>query len=262
MTLRSSLLTLTFLGFVVAGCAQGTPSGATSETDGVVKGAVAYRERVALPPDAVVEVWMMDVSPMIMIQALIAETTVRSEGRQVPIPFELRYDPGRIVADHDYGVKAVIKSAGEILFETPKAQPVITKGNPASVDLWLTRAALAPTEAGVEGGLRGTAWRLEDLGGVGVVDRVEATLEFLEDGKVVGRGSCNRFAGAVEISGQAMKFGPLASTKMACPEAVMNQEDRYLKALQDAERFEQDASKLRIYSKGMEQPLLFVRKEK
>jgi heat shock protein HslJ len=67
--------------------------------------------------------------------------------------------------------------------------------------------------------LRGSAWRLEDLGGAGVVDRVEATLEFTEDGKVGGSGSCNRFFGTVEISGQSMKLGP-GSTRKSCVEAA------------------------------------------
>jgi len=106
----------------------------------------------------------------------------------------------------------------------------------------------------------GTAWRLEDLGGAGVVDRVEATLEFPEAGKVVGSGSCNRFFGSVEISGESIRFGPLGATRMACVEAVMNQEAKYLEALRDAERFTRDGSALLIYRKGMERPLRFLPK--
>ncbi len=132
----------TLLALVLAGCAAyGTHIGGTADAQGVVRGTVAYRERVALPPDAVVEVWMTDVSPLILIQALVAETTVLPEGRQVPLPFELRYDPSRIAPDHDYGVKAVIRSGGRILFQTETAYPVITKGNPTQVELWLVRAA-------------------------------------------------------------------------------------------------------------------------
>jgi putative lipoprotein len=168
-------------------------------------GSVTYRERVALPSDAVVEVWMTDVSPLILTMAVIAETTVRTEGRQVPIPFELRYDPSRIEPDHGYAVKAVIKSAEQILFQTDEERRVVTKGNPAQVALLLARAPGGHGE-GSSGGavLLGTAWRLEDLRGMGVVDRVEATLEFPEKGKVAGKGSCNRFFGTIEISGSAI----------------------------------------------------------
>src|SRR5580692_9616249 len=70
-----------------------------------------------------------------------------------------------------------------------------------------------------------------------------------------GYGSCNRFFGAAKISGDTIKLGPLASSRMACPEAVMNQESKYLGALQAAERFEWKDSHLLIYCKDFEKPL-------
>ncbi len=234
--------------------------GETADSEGVVRGTVVYRERVALPPDAVVEVWITDVSPLILAVPVIAETTVLSEGRQVPLPYELRYDPTRIEPDHDYAVKAVIKSAGRILFTTEAPYQVITKGNPTQIDLQLVREAEGSGSG--TGDLRRSAWRLEDLGGVGVLDSVEATLEFTEEGKIAGSGSCNRFVGGVEISGQSIKLGPLGATRMSCEEGVMNQEAKYLRALQDAERFTLEGPMLLIYSRGTEKPLRFVRKER
>lgn len=88
------------------------------------------------------------------------------------------------------------------------------------------QAGVAPS------GILGTAWLLEDLGGIGVLDGAQATLEFPDPGKAVGSGSCNRFFGPVQISGESIAFGPLGSTRMACVEAVMMQEGGYLKALQ------------------------------
>ena len=102
-------------------------------------------------------------------------------------------------------------------------------------------------------------WLLEDLGGRGVIDNVQATLSFPETDKVAGNGSCNRFFGPAEINGDAIKVGPLASTRMACPEAVMNQETKYLEALQAAEHFEWKDPYLLIYCKGLEKPLQFTR---
>ena len=55
-----------------------------------IRGTVTYRDRSALPPDAEVEVWIMDASPGMMTQVILAQTTVKANGRQVPIPFELR----------------------------------------------------------------------------------------------------------------------------------------------------------------------------
>jgi len=107
--------------------------------------------------------------------------------------------------------------------------------------------------------LSGNEWLLQDLGGSGVIDNIEATLTFPEAGKVAGNGSCNRFFGPAHISGDAIKMGPLASSRMACPEAVMNQETKYLNALQAAERFEWKDPYLLIHCKGFEKPLRFTR---
>ncbi len=122
----------------------------------------------------------------------------------------------------------------------------------------LLRVRKRPGEETKTSELWGTAWRLEDLAGTGVVDRAQATLEFSEEGKVSGKGSCNGFGGTVTVSGNALRFGPLVTTQMACVEAVMNQEQRYLAALQQAERFEIKESFLYIYATGLSQPLRFI----
>ena len=107
--------------------------------------------------------------------------------------------------------------------------------------------------------LSGSEWLLEDLGGSGVLDQVQATLTFPEEGKTAGNGSCNRFFGAAEIHGENIKLGPLGSTRMACPEAAMHQESKYLEALQAAERFAWKEPYLLVYCKGWEKPLRFTR---
>jgi heat shock protein HslJ len=107
--------------------------------------------------------------------------------------------------------------------------------------------------------LSNSEWLLEDLNGNGVLDSVQATLTFPEPGKAAGNGSCNRFFGPAEITGDSIKFGPLGSTRMACPEAIMNQETKYLQALQSAERFEWKDPYLLIYCKSLEKPLRFTR---
>jgi heat shock protein HslJ len=109
------------------------------------------------------------------------------------------------------------------------------------------------------GALWGTAWRLEDLAGSPVLERVEATLAFPEAGQAAGSGSCNRFFATVTISGDSISFSAIGSTRMACEDPIGAQEARYLSALQGAERFSLDGSALSIHCKGMDQPLRFVR---
>ena len=116
--------------------------------------------------------------------------------------------------------------------------------------------AAPPTES-----LLGTEWLLEDLGGAGVLDRVQATLAFPEAGRVAGSGSCNRFTGSATIgTGGAFSVGQLASTRRACVPAVMDQETKYQKALESAERIAIEGPYLLVFSKSLEKPLRFTRK--
>jgi heat shock protein HslJ len=121
--------------------------------------------------------------------------------------------------------------------------------------------ASRPPHATTALNLTGSEWLLEDLGGSGVMDNVQATLSFPEAGKVAGNGSCNRFFGPAEIAGSVVKLGPLGATRKACPEPVMKQEAKYLNALQAAERFEWKDPFLLLHCKSFEKPLRFTRKE-
>ena len=58
---------------------------------------------------------------------------------------------------------------------------------------------------------------------------------------------CNRFSGGFETKGEQLKIGPLASTFKACEQSIMQQETRYLAALQGAQRYEVNADGLQIY---------------
>jgi len=113
------------------------------------------------------------------------------------------------------------------------------------------RAAAQPaTDEAQPSALLGTAWRLEDLAGKGVVERSQATLEFPTDGRASGNGSCNRFNGVVTIEGSTITFGGVAATRMACADNAANaQEMAYFQALQDAARYESDGQTLRIFTK-------------
>jgi putative lipoprotein len=111
-----------------------------SQASGVLKGTLTYRERIALPPASVVELWITDVTPGVIVPTVLtAQTSFKTDGRQVPLPFELRYDPKKIEPTHSYAVHAAIKSGTDILFRSASPTLVITQGHPHQVQLVLTR---------------------------------------------------------------------------------------------------------------------------
>jgi heat shock protein HslJ len=117
--------------------------------------------------------------------------------------------------------------------------------------------ASAPNTASFS--LNGPEWLLVDLAGTRVVANSKASLAFLDSGKVAGNASCNRFTGAVTISGNTLKFSPLATTMMACADPKLGtQEITYLKALGAASRYEWQAPYLLIYCDGFDKPLRFA----
>lgn len=80
-------------------------------------------------------------------------------------------------------------------------------------------------------------WVADSIGGKPVVNPGKVTLTFAE-GRVSGRAGCNRYSGPVEFSNGSIKVGALISTKMACMEpGVMEQETAYLNALRSARRY-------------------------
>jgi putative lipoprotein len=105
-----------------------------------VSGTVTYLVRMALPPQAVVEVQLQDVSLADAAAKVIAEQKFTLGNRQVPLPFTLKYDPGKIDLKHSYAVRAQISTAGELKFATDQVYKVITQGNPSKVDLILKPA--------------------------------------------------------------------------------------------------------------------------
>lgn len=121
-------------------------------------------------------------------------------------------------------------------------------------------AANSPGPASPAISLPGTEWVLADLNGTPPVPKVHAGLSFDEAGHVAGNGSCNRFTGSATISGDTLKIGLLASTRMAClNDNVGVQEDKYLKALGAATRYAWQDPHLIIYCDGYDKPLRFTR---
>ncbi|MFY9942420.1 MAG: META domain-containing protein [Desulfobacterales bacterium] len=88
--------------------------------------------------------------------------------------------------------------------------------------------------------LTGGEWVVAEIGGRPVIADTEVTILFMEEDRVAGGASCNRFFGSYKLSGEGLTFGQMGGTMMACPGPLADQETRFLKLLQETYRFEID----------------------
>jgi uncharacterized lipoprotein YbaY len=107
---------------------------------GTVSGTVTYLQRIALPPSAVIQVELQDVSLVDSPAKLIADEKITLGERQAPVPFELKFDATKIDANHRYAINARILVDGRLRFINNTAYPVLPQGHPAHVELILQAA--------------------------------------------------------------------------------------------------------------------------
>ena len=82
-----------------------------------VRGEATYRERLAVPPGAQLEVVLQDVSRADAPAQAIGSVTLSDIG-QPPYRFEIPYLTEHIGASHRYSVRATLTHQGQLLFTT------------------------------------------------------------------------------------------------------------------------------------------------
>ncbi|NIE78147.1 hypothetical protein F3J45_27350 [Pantoea sp. Ap-967] len=95
---------------LLAACSSHTPSPQAS-----LAGEVFYVQRIALPPAATLSVELQDVSLMDAPAVTLARQAGPIKGN-VPLPFQLNYDPAQVKPGHRYAVSARIELNGKLLF--------------------------------------------------------------------------------------------------------------------------------------------------
>ena len=107
-----------------------------------VSGTITYRERIALPPAAVVEITLEDVSRADAPPDVIARVRTQAPGNP-PIPFDLPYDLNRIDQRNRYAVRARILDGDRVLFMSTDAALVLTQGRGATVSVLVRQMSAA-----------------------------------------------------------------------------------------------------------------------
>lgn len=97
-------------------------------TFGTVTGTVSYPQRIALPPEAVILIELLDVSRADAPSFTLASQQISANDRQVPFAFSLMYDVATIDERGTYNVRASVLIDDQLRWTTDTAIPVITNG--------------------------------------------------------------------------------------------------------------------------------------
>lgn len=147
-SIRDSLklgIGVVLLAGLVSGCNQLKQTGSTGNGHARLTGDVSYRERIALPSGAKLQVSLVDQALGDLPAAVVAQQT--SEPGKVPAAFSLAYAPTDIQPGHQYLLRAAIRSAkGSVLWSNANGEPVLGATQPREgVKLVLKRVAADPS---------------------------------------------------------------------------------------------------------------------
>jgi putative lipoprotein len=199
-----------------------------------VSGSAAYRQRIAMPAQAVLTVRIEDVSRADAAARVVAEVREAFGARQVPIPFTLSVPRSAIDPRAIYGLRATITVDDELRFTTTRHYAVLVAGAPSNFELVLEPPAAAPAVPASP--LEDTDWTLVELDGKAIAAALppqrEVRMRLSGDGsRVAGFSGCNQFMGGYARAGAALRFTQLAGTMMACATLQMDLEVQVLQML-------------------------------
>lgn len=207
---------------LVAASIWGASLSSAHAKEGVLALTVGYRERIAPPPDAVLEVALLDVSQAGEAATRLAMQRFKLTG--VPMSVTLRYDPELIDDGQSYGISAEILSGEVARFKTTTPHPALTQDAPDQIELMLTKVSQDNSDPEGSGSLTDRTWDIVEIAGQEVSVENPPTLSFDGDARFGLYSGCNTYAGAAEIGPPEDGVGALslpedfAGTLMLCPD--------------------------------------------
>ncbi len=218
-----------------------------------IKGEVMYRERIALPPNAVLSVQLADVSLADAPAAIVGERKVAPAG-QVPIKFEISFDPKVIRPKMTYALQARITADDKLLFITDTRYEVDPLSDAPQTIVLKMVAPTAQSAASFVGEL----WLVDYIDGIGAIAAPQATFRVNKAGRVGASGPCNTYSATAKVDGETIAISNIDSTYKACPPEVMAEEKAFFDALAKAASYRVDGGKLVIADKDGRDILRFT----
>lgn len=203
-------------------------------------GTLTYMDRMALLPDAQLEVQIVDESG-----DTIADNRRPLNGAQVPVAFSISVDTDRFTPGSNYYLIGALTQSNQIARVTDKVSLDFTQaGNHVLGELMTRRVDLSDSDEGADtessdtmsddssNPYIGTTWRLSDLNGIAILPDSRAMLVLGPDGRLHGNGGCNNIGGGYVLNGNTLEIQPnMFSTMMACPDGIDAQERDFTQSL-------------------------------
>ncbi|MEG7494212.1 YbaY family lipoprotein [Enterobacter hormaechei] len=101
-----------------------------------VSGTIWIKQKVALPPDAVLTVTLSDASLADAPSKVLAQRAVRTEGKQAPFSFVLPYNQSDVQPNARIRLSAAVTINDKLVFITDTVQEAVNKGG-TKIDLTL-----------------------------------------------------------------------------------------------------------------------------
>ncbi|TRO25107.1 META domain-containing protein [Ectopseudomonas mendocina] len=92
------------------------------------------------------------------------------------------------------------------------------------------------------------SYQVEWIGERPLIDRSHLTVTFAADGRAHGHAGCNHWFAGYTLKGDAVRFETPGSTRKMCAPALMEQEQRFLAALTEVQRWDfNDIGQLQLW---------------
>lgn len=233
---------------------------AQTRPDAWLSGVVTYRERMALPPDAVLVIRLYERQEQ--ASRLLAELRLPVNGKNVPLPFHLALPAASRAEGCE--VKAEIVDGDGPLFASDTLALPREEGRDLEIMTFRVMPqeetenaeAAGPAQTPGDENLAGVRWKLAELFGQPArvfADQTEPHLTFLPEGadkgRIGGSDGCNRLLGRYERQGNAIRFLDLGATMMLCPDGA-EQASAYARALHEADAWRLTGERLELYQGG------------
>ena len=109
-----------------------------------IGGSIRYLSRIALPPDALLTIRVVDTARAGAPARVLVEQHYELNGAQIPIPFSATIDRDLIGKKARLSINARIEHRGKLRFISDRAYPPLKDGQPVPVDIVLKPVGRQP----------------------------------------------------------------------------------------------------------------------